>query len=117
MRITITDRLVGRQCIEGAAIAFAVKCYDDSSEPWAALAPTSLRYRVENPETGAEIVGWTTVSPASSATITITGTQNTLSGCESEERRALIVEANHGLTTCDVAMRNWWIKNVAGVTA
>jgi hypothetical protein len=101
--------------MEGAAIAFTVNCYTDTSEPWVLVAPTTLRYRVENPETGAEIVGWTTVSPASSATITVTGAQNTLSGCETEERRALIVEADHGLSSCDVAMRNWWIRNLAGV--
>jgi hypothetical protein len=101
--------------MEGAAIAFAVKCYTDTSEPWVLVVPTTLRYRVENPETGAEIVGWTTVTPDDETTITVT--QNTLSGCEPEERRALIVEADHGLSSCDVAMRNWWIRNLAGVTA
>ncbi len=100
--------------MEGAAIAFSVKCYDDSTTPWTLQVPTTLRYRVDNPETGAVIVDWTTVTPDDETTITVT--QNTLSGCESEERRALIVEANHGLSTCDVAMRNWWIKNLAGVT-
>ena len=115
MRLTLTDPLVGRVCQDGSAIPFALKCYTDSSEPWALTVPTSIRYRVENPETRCEIVAWTSVSAASSATITVTGAQNTIS-C-GDERRRLVVEADHGLSTATVATRDWTVRDIAGVSA
>lgn len=116
MRITITDRLVARTANEGAAVPFAIKVYTDDSEPWVLVAPTSLRYRVDNPDTGCTILDWTTVSPASSATLTVTGAQGLLSGCE-RERRQITVEADHGLATNCVATRDWYVRALVGVAA
>lgn len=117
MRLTITDRLVAKTAQEGSAIPFTVKAWTDTSEPWVAVVPTTLRYRVDDPETGCEILGWTTATPASSSTITITSSQNTLSSCESREHRQLTVEVDHGLPTACVATRDYWVRGLVGVTA
>ena len=116
MRITLTDRLVGRTANEGAAVAFTVKVWTDTSEPWVLVVPTTLRYRVDNPETGAQILDWTTATPASSATITVTGALGTLNGCEREPRQ-ITIQADVGLSTVCVATREWYVRSLAGVAA
>jgi hypothetical protein len=117
MRLTITSKLVARTAVDGAAVPFSVKVYDDSTEPWVLAVPTTLQYRVDNPETGCVIVDWTTISPASSATITVTGSQETLTGCQYRSRRQLTVRSDAGLSTVAVATHDYWIRNVLGLTA
>ncbi len=116
MRLTITDRLVAKTAQEGQAVPFAIACYTDVSEPWLLVAPTTLRYRVDDPVSGRVIADWTTVTPASTATITVSGSNNTLSGCNSL-RRQLVVEADHGLDTCAIERRDYWIRSLVGVVA
>lgn len=116
MRIVLTDRLVARTANEGQAVAFTAKIYTDTSEPWVLVAPTTLRYRIDDLDTRENIVPWTTVTPASSATITATGTQGTLSGC-GNTRRQITVEADHGLSTACIATREWNVRSLIGVAA
>lgn len=111
MNLTITDRLTQRTALEGAAVPFAVKVYTDTTEPWVLVVPTTLRYRLDDPETGAELLAWTTVSPASSATITITAAQNAYTDCEPRARRRLTVQADNGLATACVATRDYFVGN------
>ena len=111
MRITLTDRLVARSTPEGAATAFAVKVYDDSTEPWVLTVPTSLRYRIDDPEYNCTILDWTTLTPDDDSTITVTGAQNSITGCSPRQRRRLTVEANHGLSSVAVANREWFVVN------
>lgn len=109
MKLTITSRLTANSTPEGAAVPFAVKVYTDTTEPWALVVPTTLRYRIDDPEYGTEIAGWTTVTPASSAAITVTGTQNAISGCAARERRRLTVNADDGLATACVETRDYFV--------
>ena len=111
MKVTITGDLVQNRVNERAACIFTARFYNDS---YVALAPTSARYRIDNPDSNTEIVGWQTLTPATSNTITVTGAQNAIV-CDSsrEERRQLTVEATHTSTTWN-ATRDWWIKNLAG---
>ena len=109
MRITITDRLVGRSTPESAAVPFSVSVYTDTTEPWGLVAPTTLRYRIDDPECGTEIAGWTTVTPASTATITVTGAQNAISSGAAREIRRLTVQADDGLATSCVSTREWYV--------
>lgn len=115
MRVSITDRLVARSTPEGTSQPFAVKIYDDSTEPWVLTTPTSLRYRVDDPEFSTVLLDWTTVTPASSATITVTGTQNDISSGLDIERRRLTVEINHGLSTVQVARRDYFVTDSLGL--
>lgn len=115
MRVTITDKLVSRTAVDGSAVSFAVKVYDDSTEPWVLTAPTTLQYRVDNPITGEVITEWTTVTPASSATVIVSGADNTVDGWQ-YTRLQLTVRANAGLSTVAVASREWFVRDIAGVS-
>ena len=43
--------------------------YTDTAEPWVLVVPTTLRYRIDDLDTGENVLTWTTVTPASTATI------------------------------------------------
>jgi hypothetical protein len=116
VRITITDRLVGHTANEGQAVPFTVKVWTDTAEPWVLVAPTTLRYRVDNPQTGEQILDWTSGSASSSQTITVTGALNTLYACAREPRQ-LTVQADVGLSTVSVATREFYVRALAGVAA
>ena len=111
MKLTLTDKLIARTTPENAAVLFGVKCYTDTAEPWVLVTPTTLRYRVDNPEFDTEILAWTTVTPASSATITVTGAQNAITSGASRERRRLTVQADADLSTACVAEREYYVTN------
>ena len=114
MRVILTDRLVARTANDGQAIAFAAKVYTDTAEPWTLVVPTTLRYRIDDLDTGCNVLDWTTVTPASTATITITAAQNTISNCRNA-RRQIVVEADHGLATNCITTREYTIRNLSGV--
>lgn len=113
MRITLTDKLVARTALEGSTIAFTAKVYDDSSEPWTLSVPTTVRYRLDNPETGCEIIGWTSATAASTVAISIPGTSNTLTTCRDQEPRELTVEVNAGLSTQYRKTRRFHVSSTA----
>lgn len=115
MRITVTDRLVARSTPEGSATPFAVSVYDDSTEPWVLSTPTTLRYRVDDPEFDTTLTDWTTVTPASTATITVTGPENSISTGACRERRRLTVQVNNGLSTAAIATREWFVTDSLGI--
>lgn len=113
MKVTITGDLPNNRVNERAACIFTASFYSDT---WVATAPTSARYRIDNPDTNVEVLGWTALTPASSNTITVTGAQNAIV-CDTsrEERRQLTVEATHASTTWN-STKDWYIKNLAGQT-
>ena len=113
MKLTLSDSLVARTANEGSAVAFALKVYSDA---YVLTAPTTIRYRVDDLDTGEVVAGWTTVSPASSATITVTGAQNTLTDCHNA-RRQLTVQTDVGLSTVAVATREFNVRALGGVSA
>lgn len=114
MKITITTDLVRNRVNESSAATFTASFYNDS---WTATAPTTARYRIDNPTNDTEILAWTTLTPATSNSIAVTGAQNAIvdNGCR-EERRQLTVQANAGLSTQFQVTRDWWVKNLAGQT-
>ena len=113
LKVTITSDLVANRVNERSACLLTARFYTDS---WVANAPTSARYRIDNPDSNTEVVGWQTLTPATSNTITVTGAQNAIV-CDSsrEERRQLTVEATSSSTTWS-ATKDWWIRNLAGQT-
>ena len=114
MRVTITDRLVGRTAVDGSAVGFVVSCWDDSAEPWTAATPTSVQYRVDDLTCDREIVGWTSASASASQTITVTGAQNTVTW---PSQFQFTVRANSGLSSVAVSSRDYFINDIAGLTA
>lgn len=116
MKVTITGDLVANRVNERSATAFTANFYDDSTGAWVATAPTSARYRIDNPDSSTPVLDWTSLSAATSNSITVTGAQNAIV-CDSnrEERRQLLVEATYAGTTWS-ATKDWYIKNLSGLT-
>lgn len=109
MRLTLTTRLVARSVPEGSAFDVAVRCYSDAAEPWTLSAPTTLRYRVDRDD-GSAVVDWTTLTPATTATATITGANNTLTdSCSPRERRRITVQANAGIANAAVESIEYYV--------
>jgi hypothetical protein len=113
LKVTITGDLPNNRVNERAACIFTASFFTDA---YVAATPTSARYRIDNPDSNTEIVGWTTLTPATSNTITVTGAQNAIV-CDTsrEERRQLTVEATSSSTTWS-STKDWWIRNLAGQT-
>lgn len=114
MRIAITDRLVSRRALEGSSVPFTARYYNDATDSWSAVTPTSVRWRVDNPSTGCEIVSWTSETPDTTNTITLTAAANELLDCAEQEQRELVVEAVYAGETYRAA-RRFWVSRVAVV--
>ena len=79
--------------------AFTVTAYfRDSAD--AADTPTTIHYRIDDMTSRTNIVGWTSVTPGTSAAITVTGPNNSMvSNRNNWERRQITVAADKGLST------------------
>jgi hypothetical protein len=121
MRITFSSKLVNSRVKEGSACSIVASFFDDSTDVWSASTPTNARYRIDringDPNCSQEVLAWTSLVPATSNTLAITGAQNALQSqyCD-EERRQIVVEADLGLATQCVERFQYWIKNLAGVS-
>lgn len=104
MKIAISDALVARTAPEGSAVAFAVSFYTDAG---VVTTPTSVRYRVDGPETGRNLLVWTTATPGTSITATFPAASNIQ--CRDSEIRELLVECDHGLATQTVKARRFFV--------
>lgn len=83
----------------------------------AAEAPTTIHYRIDDLSTNVRITDWTSVSAASSASISITAAENKINNHWNEfERRQITVSADKGLDgeTRDTA--TWLVENIGGFT-
>lgn len=63
------------------------------------VAPTNAYYSVVDPDTGCVLLDWTSLSPATSITITITSSINDANRGVPVERRTALVMADRGLST------------------
>ena len=87
--------------------------FRDSSN--AAEVPTTIHYRIDDLTTGTAVKAWTSVSAASSVTISVTSSENRIiSDSNVRERRQITVSADKGLDgeTRDTA--EWFIENIGG---
>ncbi len=114
MKITITSDLVRNRVNESSSATFIASFFNDS---YTATAPTSARYRIDNPDNDTEILDWQTLTPATSNSIAVTGAQNAIVyDCSREERRTLTVQADTSLSTQYQVTKDFWIKNLVGQT-
>lgn len=67
----------------------------------AAATPTTLKYRIDDLNQGNAVLDWTTLTPATSVNVIITGAQNAMRNGLCVERRQLVFEA----TDSDGAIR------------
>ena len=97
--------------------AFSAVAYFRTRATKAALAPTTVHYRVDCLSTRQEIQDWTSVSAAANVTITITSAFNQiLNGDKAWERKQLIVKADAGLSTQVIKSATWIVDNLSGIT-
>jgi hypothetical protein len=117
VRISLTSKLVNSRIAEGSAFTLAAKVYDDSSDVWALSVPTTLRYRIDDPNRNATILDWTSITADDESSIVVTGAQNAIvNDCSREEKRQLTLQANNGLSSQFSETYNWSIVNLAGQT-
>jgi hypothetical protein len=81
----------------------------------AAIIPSTLRYRIDDLNQGTAVLDWTSLTPATSVNVIITGAQNAMRNGLSLERRQIVVEA----TDSDGAIRktlDYEIADLQGIT-
>jgi hypothetical protein len=84
----------------------------------AADTPASVRYRIDCLTTRTTVKDWTTVSPASSVTVTVTGAENEIiDDANTYEWRQLTVEADTGLSDQYRGSRQWRVENLYGTAS
>lgn len=98
---------------EGSAFTATAYCRTRASA--AAETPTSLKYRIDCLTTGKQIADWTTLTAASSASISVTGTHNAIQDdANDSEVRQLTVMADDGLSTQHRGSVRWRVENLYG---
>ncbi len=114
MRITFTDRLTRKTVTEASVFTLVAKFYDDSTENWTASTPTSVKYRIDN-ASGSQVRDWTTATPGTSTTITVTAADNAMTdGCRERETKIITVKADDGLSSQYQDTFFWHVANLAG---
>ncbi len=84
----------------------------------AASAPaTNAKYRIDNLQTGSQVVDWTALTPAVSISIPITSAHNKiLNNSNRIEKIQLTVAADRGETNATYGTVTWNIENIYGYT-
>lgn len=96
--------------------AFSATVYFRDRATQAASVPTNIKYRLDCLTTGYAILDWTTVSAASSATISVTAAQNAiLDESNSYENKRLTVAGDYGLSTQVTEFATYQVTNLSGV--
>jgi hypothetical protein len=81
----------------------------------AAATPSTVHTRLDCLTTGIELEGFTSVSPASSVSIAVTGTHNAIQNAGNRtEVKQLTVVTNRGLSTQCVEAKTWTVENLLG---
>lgn len=105
--IQIAEPIVGA----GSAVTATVNCRTRSTA--AASTPSSIRYRVDCLTNRCNVINWTSVSAASSASITVPGTSNgTIDYSQDLETRQITVEIDTGLSTQVRAAATWKVRTI-----
>ena len=96
--------------------AFPATAYFRTRATKAASTPTTVQYRVDCLTTGKQITDWTTVSAASSVSLTMTAAMNAIQDdANVKERKQLTVRADNGLATQVIGQGLWLVENIYGV--
>lgn len=82
---------------EGSALTISTKFRDASNT---LTIPTTVRYRLTCETTGRVITGWTTLTPLSAITVTLSPSQTAIiNRANKVEQKKLTIEADSGLAT------------------
>ena len=81
----------------------------------AATTPTTVQYRLDCLTTCTAIADWTSATPGTSVSISVTGTQNDiLADSNPTEVKQLTVMADEGLVTQYLQSVRWKVENLYG---
>lgn len=123
MRVTLHSPLVQRRTPERSAFTLTARFFDDSSDVWSASTPTTADYRIDrirvgDPSCYQEVLGWTSLSPATSNSIAITAAQNAITNdCVRDQQMQVTVRANADLSTQTQATYRYSVTNLAAQAA
>jgi hypothetical protein len=107
----ISIQLAETMVAAGSAVSATVNFRTRSTA--AASTPSSIRYRVDCLTNRREVIADTSVSAASSVTITVPGPNNgTIDPAQEFEVRQLTVTADYGLSTQCKAAVTWRVRNI-----
>ena len=83
----------------------------------AADTPTTVHYRIDDITTGTAVVDWTSVTPGTSVSISVTSDENRIIGqANYRERRQLVVSADKGTSTETRDVVQYFVENTRGFT-
>jgi len=111
----IAIRLPKTQVEEEASFVATVSFRDRETD--AASTPTTIDYRIDDITSQKVIVDWTSVTPASSVTITVPSSANEIKqNSSAKERKQLIVQTDRLLSTKSSNSARWWVTNIYGIS-
>lgn len=97
---------------ERTAFTATVLNFDKANEP---VTPTTLRYRIDCKTTHTEVLGWTTLTPATEAQIYLTDEQTkVLNRRNASERKVITVQADAGLSTAFTSYQEFFVRRIEG---
>lgn len=95
--------------------SYRVSFRGDDGEP---VIPSTVRYRVDDEESGTELVAWTTVSPASRVTISIPASANRiLDDDNTREVKVLTVQSDASTDDQQSQEERYQVMNLSGFTS
>jgi len=97
--------------------SFTATAYFRNASTGAAEAPTTnVKYRLDNVSTGQQILDWTSATPASEVSISITSAHNKILSRQAHKQEIvqLVVAADRGETSANYSTIQWKINNVFG---
>mgnify|MGYP001828757894 CR=1 FL=1 len=104
--------------------SFTATAYFRTRATGAAATPTTVHYRIDNLSTQLQVLDWTSVTPATTASITVKGAENVISvnsrsvygATPTWQRMALTVAIDKDLDTQVTQTKTWKVNNIFGVS-
>jgi len=93
-RLDVSSSAIGaltRRIAEGDALRLTLRVL---SPDLALIAPTTLRYRIDDLNQGSAVLEWTTLTPTATTNVIVTSAQNAMRSGLSVERRQIVFEAS-----------------------
>lgn len=97
--------------IEASSLTLALTCAQDSTP----TAPASVKYRLDDPDSGCSKIAWASATPAPTITLTIPAAANICTSCKPVERRELTVMIDEGLATQRVERYCYEVENIRAI--
>lgn len=116
MRITLRDPLVRSTINERSSFNVVAQFWDDSTDSWAADAPTTVHYRIDDAYAG-QVRNWTSIAASTSVIVPVDSSDTQIyDDTKDIERRTLTIKADSGLSTQYQDSWVFYVRNLGGQT-